>query len=189
MGPMKVKEAEKAYRSITDLIDDTKAIATTLKPLDLVASRMEAKWGCGRLPRLVSSDLAAKFASAQEKLDHAIHSRDVQQIANRADVMIRGWKALDTAAEEAGHDPMPRETWSLKHDGLDYTVVLDRKDLDKVARMSLAPERVVSLNEMIVAWKEWRASFFVGEVKKTFPGAEVERVTGGIAELDDDIPF
>ena len=186
---MKVKEAQKEYRSVIEMVDDGKEVRTALKPLDLVASRMEAKWGCGRLPRLVTPELAAKFASAQQKLDEAIHARDIDTIAKRADVMIRGWRALDTAAEEAGHETMPRETWSLKYDGLEYTVVLDRADLDKVAKMSMSPDRVVTLNELLLAWKEWKATPFVSDVKAHFPGAEAQRVKGGRAKLDDDIPF
>jgi len=186
---VRVKEQPKEYRNVLEMLDDGKEVRTTLKPLDLVASRMEAKWGCGRLPRLVTPELAARFASAQKKLDDAIHARDLDAIAKRADVMIRGWKALDTAAEEAGHETMPRETWSLKYEGLDYTVVLDRADLDKVARMSMSPDRVVTLNELLLAWKEWKATPVVGAVKAHFPGAEAQRVKGGVAELDDDIPF
>jgi len=176
-----------SFRSIVDMVDDAKAIAGTLKPLDLVASRMEAKWGCGRLPRLVSPELAAKFASAREKLDVAIHGRDLTDIAQRAEILIRGWKALDSAAEEAGHPAMPKETWSLKHDGLDYTIVLDRADLDKVSRMSAAPERVVCLNELLTAWRAYRATSFVEHAKKAFPGASLEKVTA--EELNDDLPF
>ena len=186
---MKVKEAQKEYRNVLEMLDDGKEIRTALKPLDLVASRMEAKWGCGRLPRLVTPELAAKFASAQQKLDDAINARDVQEVARRSDVMIRGWKALDSAAEEAGHPTMPSDTWSLKYEGLDYTVVLDRADVDKVARMSMTPERVVTLNELLLAWKQWKATPFVSDVKAHFPGAEARAVKGGIAELDDDIPF
>lgn len=186
---MKVKEQKTEFSSVVEMLNDGKEVRTTLKPLDLVASRMEAKWGCGRLPRLVSPAMAAKFASAQAKLDDAIRSRDLDDLAHRAEVMIRGWKALDAAAEEAGHESMPKETWSVRHDGREYTIVLDRADVDKVARMSMAPERVVTVNELLLAWKDWRATHFVEKVKQTFPGSEAQAPKKEAAELNDDIPF
>lgn len=177
-------------KGVMALFEADEIIQTTLMPLDQVASRMEGKWGCGRLPRLVTSELAAKFATAAEKLNLAIRDRDVAEVARRADVMIRGWKALDAAAEEAGEEPMPSGSWSLTYDGLEYTVVLDRRDLDKVARMALAPDRVLCVTELLVVWKQWRARQYAELAKLEFPGAQVVSARQmKVGDLNDDIPF
>lgn len=168
-------------------------IEAALKPLDQVAAKMEGKWGCGRLLRLVSPATAAKFASAQNKLDEAILDSEVELVTHRAAVVMRGWQAMDAEAEGAGQEPLPKGAWSLRQDGKEYTVVLDRRDCGKIASLSLSPERVVSLDELLFAWSEWRARKFAEATKALFPGAQVvtepkaKSFAGG--EPDDEIPF
>lgn len=164
------------------------AAAAALAPLDKVASDMEAKWGAARLPRLVPTDMATKFGQAAEKLDQAIRENDVHAISHRAQVMIRGWQALDATAAAAGHSPMPAGTWSLTWGGKPYTVVLDRAEADAVARYSDHPGTVVTLPELLLAWSQWAPSEFTENIKAAFPGATVqprqkERIP------DDEIPF
>ena len=63
------------------------SIDAALATVDEVAHAMERKWGIGRLERLVEPDLAAKFVSAQEKLNKAIETNDVAQVVKRAETL------------------------------------------------------------------------------------------------------
>lgn len=168
----------------------SKAVAAALSPLDQVAAKMEGKWGCDRLPRLVTTELATRFGTAAEKLDHAIRANNVDEIRKRAEIMIRGWQALDQAATEAGHSSMPPETWSVPFEGKTYTVVLHRRDHDIVSRLSPPPAIVVTVNELLLAWSQWAPARFVEKTKAAFPGSEARRSrSGGFKDLDDEIPF
>jgi hypothetical protein len=169
------------------LIDRT-PIKDALEPVDRVAGEMEGKWGVGRLPRLVSPEMAAKFSSARAKLDEAIRANDLEAVVSKAAVVIRGWHALDKAATEAGHKTYPQGVWSTKHRGTTYTVVLDRADVNKVAHDSKDAGHVVTLAELLLVWDEFQGNRVISQTKSLFPGATVEKV-GGIAELDDDIPW
>lgn len=172
-------------RAFMQLPIDRKPIQEALEPLDRVAVEMEGKWGVGRLPRLVTPDMAAKFASARQKLDEAIRANDLEAVVSKAAVVIRGWQALDKAATEAGHKTYPEAVWSKQHRGTKYTIVLDRADVNKVAKDSKDPDNVITLDELLVVWDDFQGRRFVQETKTLFPGATVE----GIKELDDDIPF
>ena len=168
----------------------SKAVAAALSPLDQVAAKMEGKWGCDRLPRLVTTELATRFGTAAEKLDHAIRANNVDEIRKRAEIMIRGWEALDQAATEAGHSSMPPEAWSVPFEGKTYAIVLNRRDHDIVSRLSPPPAIVVTVNELLLAWSQWAPARFVEKTKAAFPGSEARRSrSGGFKDLDDEIPF
>lgn len=170
----RVKEQAKPPAAV---VDETAlaAMDEALKPLDRVAVAMEGRWGAGRLARLVSPATAARFGAAREKLDAAIRANDVDAVAHRAAVLIRGWQALDAEAVANGADALPPQTWSVTHEGKAWTVVLDRADVHLVARLADAPERVVTVNELLVAYQRLRDSI-VGDVKKQWPGATIERL-------------
>lgn len=174
-------------RAMMPLPIDRGPVQEALEPLDRVAVEMEGKWGVGRLPRLVTPDMAAKFASARQKLDEAIRDNDLEAVVAKASVMIRGWQALDQAATEAGHKTYPEAVWSKQHRGTKYTIVLDRADVSKVAKDSKHPATVVTLDELLVVWDDFQGRRVIEETKTLFPGATVERA--GIKEMDDDIPW
>lgn len=167
---------------------DRKPISDALEPLDRIAVEMEGKWGVGRLSRLVTPDMAAKFSSAREKLDEAIRANDLDAVVAKASVLIRGWQALDKAATEAGHKTHPEAVWSSRRGGKVYTICLDRADVNKIARDASDPAHVVTIDELLMVWEDFQANRVISETKSLFPGATVQRV-GGIKEMDDDIPF
>ena len=101
-------------------IEQAEAVTEALRPLDRVAVEIEGKWGVGRLVRLVTPDMAARFGSAKDKLNDAIRANDGEAVANRAAVLIRGWQALDKAATEAGCEALPLRTVAVKHNGRAY---------------------------------------------------------------------
>lgn len=174
-------------RAMMPLPIDRKPIQDALEPLDRVAVEMEGKWGVGRLPRLVTPEMAAKFSSAREKLDEAIRANDLAAVVAKASVLIRGWQALDQAATDGGHKTYPEAVWSKLHRGTKYTIVLDRADVSKVAKDSKHPATVVTLDELLVVWDDFQGRRVIEETKTLFPGATVEKA--GIKEMDDDIPW
>ena len=166
-------------------VEQAEAVSAALRPLDRVAVEMEAKWGVGRLPRLVAPELAARFGSAKDKLNEAIRANDGAEVAKRAAVLIRGWQALDQAATEAGAEALPLRTIGVNHEGRSYVVAWDRGDVHKAAMLSPDPSRVVTVAELLVAYEALRNR--IAGVKQAFPGAEVTRVS--IPRGGDDLPF
>lgn len=175
-----------AFVASPEWLAASEAVSEALKPLDRVAVEMEAKWGVGRLPRLVTPELAALFGSAKAKLDQAIQANDPAEAAKRAAVMIRGWQKLDQAATEAGADELPVRTIGANNDGRAYVIVWDRADVSHAAKVSgVSPENVVTVHELLTAYEVLKGR--IAGVKQAFPGAEVVRV--GIPRGGDELPF
>lgn len=175
-----------AFVASPEWLAASEAVSEALKPLDRVAVEMEAKWGVGRLPRLVTPELAALFGSAKAKLDQAIQANDAAEAAKRAAVMIRGWQKLDQAATEAGADELPLRTIGANNDGRAYVIVWDRADVSHAAKVSGAsPENVVTMHELLTAYEVLKGR--IAGVKQAFPGAEITRV--GIPRGGDELPF
>ena len=166
-------------------IEQAEAVTEALRPLDRIAVEMEGKWGVGRLQRLVTPEIAARFGSAKDKLNDAIRANDGESVANRAAVLIRGWQALDKAATDAGCEALPLRTIAVQHNGRSYVIAWDGADVHKAAKLSRAPENVVSVHELLVAYEALRNR--IDGVKQAFPGAEVVRVS--IPLGGDALPF
>jgi len=166
-------------------VEQAEAVTEALRPLDRIAVEMEGKWGAGRLTRLVSPEIAARFGSAKDKLNDAIRANDGDEVAKRAAVMIRGWKALDAAATEAGCEALPLRTVAVQHNGRAYVVAWDRADVHKAAKLSRAPENVLTVHELLIAYEALRAK--IDGVKQAFPGAELTKVS--IPPGGDALPF
>jgi hypothetical protein len=166
-------------------IEQSEAVTEALRPLDRIAVEMEGKWGVGRLTRLVTPEIAARFGSAKDKLNDAIRANDGDEVAKRAAVMIRGWQALDKAATEAGCEALPLRTVAVQHNGRAYVVVWDRADVHKAAKLSRAPENVLTVHELLIAYEVLKSK--VDGVKQAFPGAELMKVS--IPLGGDALPF
>jgi hypothetical protein len=164
------------------------AIAT----LDRVAGNLEQQWGVDRLQTLVPADLAARFAAAQEQLDVAIAGGDVQVAAQKAAALGRGWRALDTAAREAGHTPNDVGTvWCYDLDGTSYVVCLRTVDCSTAAAR-YPDHTAVSLEELLRILRSSEAGRWVSAIKQTFPGAALTQFglkRFKVSDFSDDIPF
>lgn len=165
-------------------------VSAALATVDETANAMERKWGVGRLERLVEPELAAKFATAQQKLNKAIATNDVAQVVKRAEIMRRGWIALDAAAETAGAHELPEGVWAVDFKGQRYSIVLDGVDANQVASKAPDASKVVTVHELLVAWTSFSGLDILQQAKLQFPGAEMTEVRPkGSAKLNDDIPF
>ncbi len=168
-------------------------VDAALAPLDRLAREMEGSWGYRRLQSLAAPDLAVKFESAKQKLDEAIKAQDADAVAQRAAILMRGWQALAKAAQEQGHEPLGHGMWQAKSGGRTYTVVLVREDADAPALSASEPGTVVSVEELLVCWRNRYESSGVAKVKDAFPGASVvdERPRTGkpLPRGGDELPF
>ena len=162
-----------------------------IKPVDEIAARMELKWGCDRLPGLVSPETAAKFGSAKAKLDAAILDNDPQAVAQRATIMVKGWKALDKEASD-NHEPFKPRIWHhTTQAGFKFAVAKGNADAIKAIRTDPRMEGVAvySLDE-IGRLLESDSMALVNSIKDTFPGATVKEVRPAKNNsLDDPLPF
>lgn len=167
------------------------ALAAALQPLDRVAAMYEAQWGVGRLERLVSPATAAKFASAKAKLDAAIQSGDQDAVVTRADILIRGWHALNREAQDAGHLPHDAgQYWGITADNGDAYIFVQHETDTTLAAKLFPGHRVWSLPEVIRVLTD-RDLASVNRAKQIFSGAtvtEVRAVKSGPLE-EDTIPF
>jgi hypothetical protein len=170
------------------------AIHHAILPLDRVASEMEMKWGCERLPSLVSPETASLFGSAKAKLDAAILANDPQEVARRAVVMIKGWAKMDLEATETGHEALSPDIWSYTTStGFKIAVARSNADALKSIRTDdrLAGVAVYSMDE-IARILEADSYRLLETVKTTWPEAKITKIRkekAPASEFDDDVPF
>ena len=157
-----------------------------LKSVDAAARKMEQKWGADRLSSLVSTETAYKFGGAKAKLDQAIASNDPLAVRQKAEVMVRAWKALDDEAEDNGAKAVSPEVWSATGaDNKKYAFVQSNAEAWKVTP-ELDGVNVYSIDE-VVRILDNEAMALLGKVKDTFPKAKVTKITE--SELNDEVPF
>ena len=151
---------------------------------------MELKWGCDRLPGLVSPETAAKFGSAKAKLDAAILDNDPQAVAQRATIMVKGWKVMDKEASD-NHEPFKPRIWHhTTQAGFKFAVAKGNADAIKAIRTDPRMEGVAvySLDE-IGRLLESDSMALVNSIKDTFPDSTVIEVKKPKQSLDMGIPF
>jgi hypothetical protein len=170
------------------------AIHHAILPLDRAASKMEFKWGCERLPSLVSPATASLFGSAKAKLDAAIQANDPQEVARRAAVMIKGWAKMDLEATETGHEALSPDIWShTTSTGFRIAVARSNADAIKSIRTDdrLAGVAVYSMDE-IARILEADSYRLLETVKTTWPEAKITKIRkekAPASEFDDEVPF
>lgn len=76
-----------------------------LERLDDMSRKMEAKWGVDRLPKCIPSELLVKWDRQWAKLNHALDEARYVEVAELAQGCVRGWEALERAAEASGYKP------------------------------------------------------------------------------------
>lgn len=187
----KAKPSNYPIPGIDHIQADAGAIDAVLATLDAVVIPLEGKWGAGRLPMLVEPDLAAKFGSAQAKLNAAVEAGNVEEVVKRAAVLKKGWQALD-AAESPNLALERDQVWGYDHQGKRYTVVLDRSKANWQASHAQDASLVVTVAELLTVWEASKVAQVTRKAKLTFPGSQVTRVTNDKSladDLNDEIPF
>ena len=179
------------------------SILAAYESTDQVRRRYEDKWGWGRLPQLVNPELAARFGKALKRFHDALDSGDPDRVTSRAEVLCRGWRALDEAADAAGIKPCQHSdvwAWRTEEDRL-FVIA---KDADaRVEALKTYDEGEVWILDEIVRILDYigQKDEMLREIKNRF-GAEVVSIKPGVVkrkreakpdlsleELNDDIPF
>ncbi len=164
------------------------SIYHSLRPLDALAVEMDERWGADRLIELVSAETAAKFGAAKAKLDQAIDGNDAVEVAKRAAVMMRGWRALDAEAVSAGRKPLEVDAWVWRDDGdKPHAFVRDHAEAKSYAKQHPGVP-VWSMSEVARLAAHFNAEMAAaGKAKELFPASTVE--VRKREPLDQDIPF
>jgi len=153
--------------------------------LDSIARSYEQKWGVGRLERLVSAELADKFNAQRNILNELLTKNAPERLERAAAGMARAWQALDKAATEAGHVPLPKDIWTARHKKTGDIISIYRGDIELVdlldaKGLAFSVDEIVSLIPAIVI-----------KAKREFPGSQVADVKNKQTDedLNDEIPF
>ena len=162
--------------------------------VDDVAKAMEAKWGVGRLPRLVEPDLAARFECQLEIWNEVIWDDKamVSRVRETAEATIRGWRTLDQAATAAGQPVLEPKIWEIPlQDGTVAALVQTIEEAYKVASTQSGRYMSVWTTDEVAKVVSHHPEII--QVKQTFPGAKVTQIRSRVprdeAELNDPIPF
>lgn len=163
---------------------------TAMQPVDRRVSEIEKQWGCiERLQECVDPELAGRFGSAWHKLNSAIIDGELDEVVERAGVVLRGLDALQKAAEAEGHKPFP-DTWGITVDGVEYLICLRAKDVRAVSRETEGIQ-VWSLEELVRVAVSSQAGAYAQIAKGVFPEAVVTSVRERAPQPigTDQIPF
>lgn len=164
------------------MTEDSHTLKAYIDGVDHIAKAMEAKWGVGRLPLLVSADMRAKFYRQGERWRTALEVCYGAKVVTRGMLdaaasstggMERAWRALDKAATEAGETPIDPDVWEVAlSDGSILAVVQTNVDAGKVLRDGRL-KNVWTMEEVARAVEAFPD--FVRAIKEEFPGATVEQ--------------
>jgi hypothetical protein len=143
-----------------------------LDGVDVLATGMEAKWGCDRLRLLVPDDLRERFDRQRFKLNAAIMHGALIDVQREASRMLLAWRTLDVHATASGAQPLAREVWEVAT--ADGTVIAICRT---TAHAKLVPHGrrtvVYTLDEIANVLV---ASEQILKAKIQWPGAEVVKI-------------
>jgi hypothetical protein len=175
----------------------TQAIQGLVRSVDLLTDAMERNREVGRLRLLVSDELRERFARQWRRWQTADSAPDLEEVRKHSEAMRRAWAALDTAATEAGHQPMKPEVRETRNaDGKFLALVRTFAEARALANEEDPREREIwTLEAVARVVGAWTGRHWVEAIYQHVPGARVEkiRLTPRGAEfdwqLDNDIPF
>lgn len=143
-----------------------------LDEADALEVDLELKWGRDRLRLLVDAPLREKFDRQRYLTSQARWEGNLEDVKREATRMVKAWKALDKAAEDAGAQVLDPAIWEVAlENGTVATIVRDPQFANRV----LAEGRrvnVYTLDEIahiISLFPE------VAKAKELFPGATVTK--------------
>lgn len=168
-----------------------------LDEADMTAAHMEAKWGVGRLRLLVGPEMRNKIDRQRYLLNQAMWHGDLESIRREAQRMVKGWLALDKAADAAGATRLDPLVWEVAlPDGTVAAIVPDADHYGAVQPdgRNVAVYTLEDIGRLLVGFPALAAT------KVAFPGSSVRVVRRTVddtldalrdsrAPLDDDLPF
>ena len=166
-------------------LDDFTRTKAVLDGLDETATRYEEVWGVDRLRLLVGDDMRERFDRGLKLLNEAILEGRTRDVEKYAQMMRRGWDALDAEARSLNAAPLASVVWEVR---LPSGKVAALVRTEPEARAVSADGRYVEvwtigeIGRLIEGpWKD------IGRIKEAFPGALVTDYRN--KELPNDIPF
>lgn len=154
-----ILERKVGFSSEVNLNEIQSAINRRLMTLDLVAHRMEVRWGVGRLLDLASAELREKWFRQMERLKEAIIANDLNLVTELIEGCVRGWAKLEQSAEAAGHVTYQPEFWNITVEEQPYWVVRDRTDVQLLGEKAQGG-LVVTLEELVRVYALRHANVF-----------------------------
>lgn len=91
--------------------EDTNRFMVALAPVDEAFRQSEAKWGVGRLERLISQQTLAAYARGWDTYRLALDEGDAEMLEGIGPKMIAALAFMDNEATQAGHKPLDPSTW------------------------------------------------------------------------------
>lgn len=182
-----------AGKRVEDMDPFEDAVHQQMVRLDTVANRVEAKWGVDNLVDHAPQAMREKWMRQLEKLDDAIRDQDLPKLIDLVDGTIRGYAALEKAAEDAGIKPSPGIAWAHVHSsGKKYYVCRTNYDARVLQKdEGLKDCEIYTLEEMVNVVHEWR---YGEKVKQKEKITYEDKTASGKPPCDlsqggDDIPF
>lgn len=158
-----------------------------LDEADALEVDLELKWGRDRLRLLVDASLREKFDRQRYLTSQARWEGGLEDVRREAGRMVKAWKALDKAAEEAGAQVLDPAIWEVVlENGTVATIVRDPQLCNRVLSEGRRVN-VYTLDEiahMISAFPE------IAKAKELFPGATVTKTKTSVSDpLDTPIGY
>lgn len=186
----KNEEAWKAPNMYSDRRRDV--VVAAINSVDAVAREMEMKWGIGKLEELASPKLAVQFERARQNFSEAANGDDEQYLVQKAENLVKGWKALEAQALKNGFSPDDAQVWyAVAPDDVgEYTFAVVRYASDAAAVDREKYPRVYTLDEVARIIYNFETSM-VRKAKQVFPNAEITKIGNNDKKepLNDPIPF
>ena len=152
--------------------------------MTLCVERMEHKWGSGRLRLLVGPELRDKFDRQRYLTNQAVFHGGLEDLKQQCQRMVKGWNALDRAADALGLERCPPEAWDIVGASGTVHVIVRTRDDAKDYRMGRERVSIYSLEEIAVILD---ALSPLEAFKEAFEGAEVISLRKSVGDALDDV--
>jgi hypothetical protein len=115
--------------------EDTNRFMLALAPVDEAFRQSEARWGVGRLERLISQPTLAAYQRGWDAYRRALDDGDGPSLEEVGPKMVAALAFMDSEATNAGHKPLDPSTWEAPlSDGRVLCVVRTNAEASAVIR-------------------------------------------------------
>ena len=153
-----------------------------------LAADLERRWGCDRLRLLVDQPLREKFDRQRYLFNAAITNGELADVERESRRMRTAWLAVERAALDAGAKGIDPITMEVAMDDGTVLIITPTNAEAKVTLDQVAGRKAVvyTLEEVARIVAHYRD---VVNMKLSYPGSEVTRVSKGVADPLDGIRY
>lgn len=157
-------------------------LTPALVPTDAAFTASEAKWGVGRLERLVSETTLMSYRKGWTAYRKAIEDGDILALQAIGPKMVAALAYMDREATTAGHQPLAVDVWEATlTDGTVLAIVKTMPEAHALVASKNGRQRLIySLAEVARIIEHYEIA---NAVKLSFPGATIqpgEKVVSGV---------